>query len=47
MYGYTVTNLHYSLNTTTPVNIDQVTFTISPGIPRTGPGKVSVDAQLY
>jgi archaellin len=28
--GYTVTNLHYSLDATTPTNIDSLTFTISP-----------------
>jgi len=26
--GYTVTNVHYVLNTTNPANIDQVTFTL-------------------
>jgi hypothetical protein len=29
--GYTVTNLHYTLDATTPANIDSLTFTISPG----------------
>ena len=28
--GYTVTNVHYTLNTTTPANIDSLTFTVSP-----------------
>ena len=28
--GYTVTNVAYTLNSTTPTNLDQVTFTIAP-----------------
>jgi len=44
--GYTVTNLHYSLNSSTPNNIDSLTFTISPAIPNTGSGKVNVQAAL-
>lgn len=28
--GYTVTNVVYTLNTTTPTNLDQVAFTIAP-----------------
>ena len=44
--GYTVTNLHYTLNTTTPANIDSMTFTVSPVIPSTGSGKVAVSAAL-
>jgi hypothetical protein len=28
--GYTITNVVYGLNATTPANLDQVTFTISP-----------------
>jgi hypothetical protein len=28
--GYTITNVQYGLNATTPTNLDQVTFTISP-----------------
>jgi hypothetical protein len=28
--GYTITNVVYGLNTATPTNLDQVTFTISP-----------------
>jgi hypothetical protein len=44
--GYTVTNLHYSLNSTTPSNIDSLTFNVSPSIPSTGTGKVSVSAAL-
>ncbi len=44
--GYTVTNLHYTLNSTTPANIDSLTFTVSPVIPSTGSGKVAVSAAL-
>lgn len=44
--GYTVTNIHYSLNTTTPQNIDSLTFTISPVVPSTGSGKVVISAAL-
>ena len=44
--GYTVTNLHYGLNATTPGNIDSLTFTISPSIPSTSSGKVVVSAAL-
>ena len=44
--GYTVTNVHYTLNTTTPVNIDTMTFNVSPTIPNTGQGKVTVQAGL-
>ena len=44
--GYTVTNMHYALNATTPSNIDTLTFTVSPVIPNTGTGKVIVQALL-
>jgi hypothetical protein len=44
--GYTVSGLHYALNTTTPGNIDSLTFTVSPVIPSTGTGKVLVQALL-
>jgi len=44
--GYTVTNVHYALDATTPTNIDQLTFNVSPSIPSTGSGKVSVSAAL-
>ena len=44
--GYTVTNVHYALNATTPSNIDSLTFTVSPVIPSTGSGKVIVQALL-
>lgn len=44
--GYTVTNVHYALDSTTPANIDSLTFNVSPVIPSTGSGKVVVQASL-
>jgi hypothetical protein len=44
--GFTVTNVHYSLNATTPANIDALTFNVSPSIPSTGTGKVAVQTAL-
>jgi hypothetical protein len=44
--GYTVTNLHYALDATTPGNIDSLTFTISPNVPSTSTGKVVIQAAL-
>jgi hypothetical protein len=44
--GFTVTNLHYALNATTPANIDSLTFTIAPAVPSTGSGKVIIAAAL-
>jgi hypothetical protein len=44
--GYTVTNVHYNLNATTPTNIDSLTFTISPVVPSTSSGKVVVQTTL-
>jgi hypothetical protein len=44
--GYTVTNVHYGLNATTPTNIDTLTFNVSPVIPNTGSGKVAVSVAL-
>jgi hypothetical protein len=44
--GYTVTNLHYALDATTPTNIDSLTFTITPTVPSTGTGKVVISAAL-
>jgi hypothetical protein len=44
--GYTVTNIHYALNSTTPANIDSLTFTLSPAIPSTSSGKVIIAAAL-
>jgi len=44
--GYTISNLHYALNATTPGNIDSLTFTVAPVIPSTGTGKVIIQAVL-
>jgi hypothetical protein len=44
--GYTVTNIHYGLNATTSANIDSLTFTISPTVPNTTSGKVTIQAAL-
>ncbi len=44
--GYTVSAIHYTLNSTTPANIDSLTFTVSPVIPSTSNGKVVVQAAL-
>jgi hypothetical protein len=44
--GYTVTNVHYTLDSTTPNNIDSLTFNVSPVIPSTSSGKVIVQAAL-
>lgn len=34
--GFTITNVHYNLNSSNPANIDTVTFTISPSLPTGG-----------
>jgi hypothetical protein len=44
--GYTISNLHYALNATSPANIDSLTFGVSPVIPSTSNGKAAVLAQL-
>jgi hypothetical protein len=44
--GYTVTNLHYVLDATTPSNIDSLTFTIAPAVITTGTGVVTISAAL-
>jgi len=44
--GYAVTNIHYALDATTPTNIDSLTFTITPVVPSTGTGKVTISAAL-
>jgi hypothetical protein len=44
--GFTVSSLHYALDATTPINIDTLTFSVSPAIPNTGSGKVVVQALL-
>jgi hypothetical protein len=44
--GYTITNIHYVLDTTTPANIDSMTFSVSPVIPSTSGGVVTAQATL-
>jgi hypothetical protein len=44
--GYTITNLHYNLNATAPGDIDSLTFNISPVVPSTSTGKVTIQATL-
>src|ERR1700684_974422 len=44
--GYTVTNVHYVLDATTPANIDSLTFTIAPAVPSAGGGTVTISAAL-
>ncbi|MCG2784292.1 MAG: hypothetical protein L6461_04225 [Anaerolineae bacterium] len=34
--GYTVSAIHYVLNTTTPANVSQLTFTVAPAVPAGG-----------
>ncbi len=42
--GFTVTDLHYSLDATTPTIIDSLTFTITRAVPIAGTGKVVISA---
>ena len=44
--GYTVSSLHYTLDATTPSNIDSLTFVIAPVVPSAGAGKVTISAAL-
>jgi hypothetical protein len=44
--GYTVSNVHYALNATSPANIDSLTFGVSPVIPSTSNGMAAVQAEL-
>lgn len=44
--GYTVSDIHYVLNPTTPSDIDSLTFTITPAVPSGGSGKVVIAAAL-
>jgi hypothetical protein len=44
--GYTVTNIHYVLDATTPGNIDSLSFTISPAVPTGSGGTVTISAAL-
>jgi hypothetical protein len=40
--GYTITNIHYTLNVTNPGNIDSVGFDISPALTSTGTVKIKL-----
>lgn len=44
--GFTVSNVHYTLNAVTPTNVDSLSFTVSPSLPSTGSGTVVVAAAL-
>jgi hypothetical protein len=41
--GYTVSNVHYVLNGTTPSNVDSVSFTTAPAIPAGGNTRISLN----
>lgn len=41
--GYTVTNVHYTLNSINPQQLAAITFTISPAVPASGTIRVSTD----
>lgn len=41
--GYTVTNVHYNLDTLNPQQLSSITFTISPAVPGGGTVRVSTD----
>ena len=45
--GYTITNVQYTLNGTTPTNIDAVTFTISPTAASTVKAQVASAGTFY
>lgn len=44
--GYTVSDVHYTLNATTPTDVDSLSFTVSPAIPAAGRGTVVVSVGL-
>lgn len=44
--GYVVTNIHYSLNTSTPTNVDSLSFTVAPTIPSASTGTVITQIAL-
>lgn len=41
--GYTVTNVHYTLDATTPTNVNSVSFTLSPALPTGGATRLSLN----
>lgn len=44
---YAVSNIDYTLNTTTAYNIDQVTFTLTPAPPASGSARIKYNGQAY
>ena len=45
--GYTVSNIQYSLNSTTPTNLDQVSFTITPAAASTVKAQLASGGSWY
>ena len=45
--GYTISNVQYGLNATTPTNLDQVTFTISPTTATTVKAQLAASGAWY
>ncbi len=45
--GYTITNVQYGLNATTPTNLDQVTFTLSPAAATTVKAQLEPSGAWY
>jgi hypothetical protein len=41
--GFTISNIHYNLNTSNPQNLTSVTFTVAPAVPAGGGVRASVD----
>lgn len=41
--GYGVTNIHYTLNSTNPTNIDSLSFTLTPGLATGGATRISLN----
>jgi hypothetical protein len=41
--GYTVTNVHYTLDTNTPTNVSSLSFTLSPALPGSGVTRISLN----
>ena len=41
--GYTVTNVHYTLDTNNPTQVSQVSFTLNPALPSGGATRLSLD----
>jgi hypothetical protein len=41
--GFTVSNVHYTLDTVNPQNVSEVSFTLSPSLPAGGASRISLD----